>query len=103
MAPMIEAGDFIESADVHGNYYGTSKAAVQSVVADHQACILDIDVQGVRQVKKAALSPPPLFIRLCQAAVDGGARSAASGAGDGDRREDQAEARRGCGGACLRG
>jgi guanylate kinase len=62
MAAMIEAGEFIESADVHGNYYGTSKAAVTSVVGQHKICILDIDVQGVQSVKKASLDPEPRYI-----------------------------------------
>lgn len=62
MAAMIEAGDFIESADVHGNYYGTSKAAVTSVVARNKICILDIDVQGVQSVKKANMEPEPRYI-----------------------------------------
>lgn len=62
MAAMIAAGDFLESADVHGNYYGTSKAAIAAVAAKNQICILDIDVQGVQQVRKAALEPSPIFI-----------------------------------------
>lgn len=51
MAAMIEAGEFIESADVHGNYYGTSKQAVSSVLEQGKICVLDIDVQGVQSVK----------------------------------------------------
>mmetsp|Transcript_31274 Transcript_31274/g.93893 ORF Transcript_31274/g.93893 Transcript_31274/m.93893 type:complete len:573 (+) Transcript_31274:177-1895(+) len=62
MAPMIEAGDFIESADVHGHFYGTSKAAVSRVQRQSKICILDIDVQGVRSVKAADLAPAPRFI-----------------------------------------
>lgn len=62
MATMIDAGEFIESADVHGNYYGTSKAAVVAVTAKNKICILDIDVQGVQSVKKAKLDPEPVYI-----------------------------------------
>jgi len=40
---------------VHGNYYGTSVAAVESVQNQGKICILDIDVQGVRNVKKSTL------------------------------------------------
>lgn len=43
---------FIEHANVHGNMYGTSKAAVEDVSDRHQICILDIDVQGVRTCKR---------------------------------------------------
>uniref|UniRef100_A0A7S0TAJ7 guanylate kinase n=1 Tax=Chrysocystis fragilis TaxID=1411660 RepID=A0A7S0TAJ7_9STRA len=47
----IDAGMFIESAHVHGNYYGTSKAAVEAVQKEGKICVLDIDVQGVQKVK----------------------------------------------------
>lgn len=54
MEPRIEAGEFLESADVHGNLYGTSFEAVRSVAAAGRACILDIDVQGVASCRRAA-------------------------------------------------
>eukprot|EP00041_Stephanoeca_diplocostata_P015703 m.300477 g.300477 ORF g.300477 m.300477 type:complete len:298 (-) comp20129_c0_seq1:2382-3275(-) len=62
MAAMIEAGEFIESADVHGNYYGTSKRAVGSVLEQGKICVLDIDVQGVQSVKAAKVDPEPIYI-----------------------------------------
>ena len=58
----IDAGKFIEYAEVHGNYYGTSVEAVKSVQTKGQVCILDIDVQGVQNVKKSALNPYYIFI-----------------------------------------
>lgn len=48
----IAGGEFLEHAKVHGNYYGTSKAAVEDVQAAGRICILDIDVQGVAQVQE---------------------------------------------------
>ncbi|XP_078087972.1 guanylate kinase-like isoform X5 [Mustelus asterias] len=68
----IEAGEFIENAEFSGNMYGTSKAAVQEVQARNQICILDIDMQGVRNIKKTDLCPiylsiqPPSFELLEQ-------------------------------------
>jgi guanylate kinase len=53
MEPAIAAGEFLESADVHGNLYGTSFAAIRSVAEQGRACILDIDVQGVRSCRRA--------------------------------------------------
>ena len=53
MEPAIAAGEFLESADVHGNLYGTSFAAIRSVADQGRACILDIDVQGVRSCRRA--------------------------------------------------
>ncbi|XP_075877708.1 guanylate kinase isoform X2 [Nelusetta ayraudi] len=53
----IDSGDFIEHAEFSGNMYGTSKAAVQAVQARNLICILDIDMQGVRSIKKTDLNP----------------------------------------------
>eukprot|EP00188_Purpureofilum_apyrenoidigerum_P001619 Plantae.Rhodophyta-Purpureofilum_apyrenoidigerum.ctg19073.p1 GENE.Plantae.Rhodophyta-Purpureofilum_apyrenoidigerum.ctg19073~~Plantae.Rhodophyta-Purpureofilum_apyrenoidigerum.ctg19073.p1 ORF type:complete len:189 (+),score=50.09 Plantae.Rhodophyta-Purpureofilum_apyrenoidigerum.ctg19073:220-786(+) len=58
----IDAGEFIEWAEVHGNFYGTSKAAVEKVGADGRVCVLDIDVQGCRSVRKAELPAKFIFI-----------------------------------------
>ncbi|XP_065810261.1 guanylate kinase-like [Labrus bergylta] len=53
----IENGDFIEHTEFSGNMYGTSKAAVQDVQAKNLICILDIDMQGVRSIKRTDLNP----------------------------------------------
>ena len=58
----IADGKFIEYAEVHGNYYGTSVQAVKSVQGQGRVCILDIDVQGVQLVKKSELDPYFVFI-----------------------------------------
>jgi len=62
MKKEIDGGKFIEYANVHGNYYGTSVTAVSSVQSKGQICILDIDVQGVQNVKKSSLNPYYIFI-----------------------------------------
>ena len=62
MLPMIENNEFLESANVHGNLYGTTFAAVQAVTNRGQICVLDIDVQGTKSVKAASLDPTPTFI-----------------------------------------
>ena len=43
------AGAFAESAEVHGNLYGTLKSEVERLFADGQHAVMDIDVQGARQ------------------------------------------------------
>lgn len=58
----IEDGKFVEYAEVHGNYYGTSVEAVESVQKQDRICILDIDVQGVMKVKKSSLKPMYFFV-----------------------------------------
>ena len=64
MRAMVGQGQFIEYAEVHGNMYGTSCAAVKAVANDGRVCILDIDVQGVRLLRQrqAALGMHPLYI-----------------------------------------
>ncbi len=43
------AGDFAESAEVHGNMYGTLKSEIKSLLERGQHPVMDIDVQGARQ------------------------------------------------------
>ncbi|XP_063742169.1 guanylate kinase isoform X2 [Eleginops maclovinus] len=62
MQKAIDNGEFIESAVFSGNMYGTSKAAVQAVQAKNLICILDIDMQGVRNIKNKDLNP--LYITI---------------------------------------
>ncbi|MBS1174189.1 MAG: gmk [Burkholderiaceae bacterium] len=44
-------GDFIESAEVHGNYYGTSKTWINAALASGKDVLLEIDYQGAQQVR----------------------------------------------------
>jgi guanylate kinase len=62
MQKAIDNNEFIEYANVHTNYYGTSVAAVEKVASLGKVCILDIDIQGVRSVKKSTLACKYLFI-----------------------------------------
>jgi guanylate kinase len=55
-----EAGDFLESATVHGNYYGTSKSWIESQMKNGRDVILEIDWQGARQVQ--AIIPQAIWI-----------------------------------------
>jgi len=50
---MIANGEFLEHADVFGNYYGTSVGAVQACINAGKDVILEIDWQGGAQVKAA--------------------------------------------------
>ncbi|XP_034386911.1 guanylate kinase 1b [Cyclopterus lumpus] len=53
----IDNGDFIENAEFSGNLYGTSKAAIEDVLAMNKICILDVDIQGVKRIKETDLNP----------------------------------------------
>jgi guanylate kinase len=48
-----ETGAFAEWALVHGNYYGTSRELIESTFGRGKSVLLDIDVQGADQLKKA--------------------------------------------------
>lgn len=48
---MIGRGDFLEHADVFGNYYGTSQVWVREMLASGRDVILEIDWQGAAQVR----------------------------------------------------
>jgi guanylate kinase len=48
---MIAAGDFLEHAEVYGNYYGTSRAWIEGELAQGHDVLLEIDWQGARQVR----------------------------------------------------
>lgn len=50
----IQAGEFLEYASVHGNYYGTLRQSIVERIDAGQDVLLDIDVQGAAMVRKNA-------------------------------------------------
>ncbi len=59
---MIAANAFIEHAQVYGNYYGTSLAAVESLKKAGFNVILEIDVQGAAQIRQLLPDATSIFI-----------------------------------------
>jgi guanylate kinase len=59
---MLGRGDFLESAEVHGNRYGTSKKWIENARARGLDIVLEIDWQGARQVRKAFPEAVSVFI-----------------------------------------
>jgi guanylate kinase len=49
----LEAGDFLEDASYSGNYYGTLREEVERRLAEGRSVVLEIEVQGARQVRDA--------------------------------------------------
>ncbi len=49
---MVDDGVFLEYAQVYGNYYGTSRLAVEEMLAAGLNVVLDIDWQGAREVRE---------------------------------------------------
>ncbi|VVC39555.1 Hypothetical protein CINCED_3A023991 [Cinara cedri] len=64
MQAAIDRGEFLEHAVFSNNMYGTSLNAVQTVQKLGKICVLDIDMQGVIQIKKVPnLKPVGVFIK----------------------------------------
>ena len=59
---MIAAGEFLEWAEVFGNYYGTAMSALEHARLAARDLLLDIDVQGALQVMKALPAAVSIFI-----------------------------------------
>ncbi len=55
-------GDFFESAEVHGNLYGTSRAAVADLIGAGRDVIFEIDCQGARQLRGVFPAAVAVFI-----------------------------------------
>ncbi len=58
----IAKGLWLEWAKVHDNYYGTSRAFVEETLQKGKSLILDIDVQGAKQIMASRLNPVSIFI-----------------------------------------
>jgi guanylate kinase len=69
---MIDRGEFAEWAEIYGYRYGTSAVRLQEVLEEGQDILLDIDVQGVRQLRNKKVAGififllPPSFGQLEQ-------------------------------------
>lgn len=59
---MIARGEFLEHAEVFGNYYGTARRFLAEATAKGNDLLLDIDVQGARQVKLALPDAISIFV-----------------------------------------
>src|SRR4029078_4785356 len=58
----INAGGFLEYAEVHGNYYGTSLSQAERMTAEGKDVVLEIDVQGADWVRKRGPDVLSIFI-----------------------------------------
>lgn len=60
---MINNGEFLEYAQVHSEYYGTPKEQIEQVLNNGKNILMEIDVQGARQVKKLMPNATLIFIK----------------------------------------
>lgn len=58
----IQRGEFLEHAEVFGNYYGTHREVLEQAQREGKDLILDIDVQGARQLKESLPEAVSIFI-----------------------------------------
>jgi guanylate kinase len=59
---MIDADEFLEYADVFGNYYGTARKSLSDAFAKGKDLLLDIDVQGASQVRRKVPEAVSIFL-----------------------------------------
>jgi guanylate kinase len=59
---MAGRGEFLEHAEVFGNYYGTHRGALEQAQEQGKDLVLDIDVQGARQLKSKIPEAVTIFI-----------------------------------------
>jgi guanylate kinase len=59
---MLEAGEFLESAVIYGNHYGTAQKWVEGEFARGRDVLLEIDWQGAQQVRKLMKAVVSVFI-----------------------------------------
>ncbi|KAB8259563.1 guanylate kinase [Aspergillus pseudonomiae] len=59
---LVSKNGFIEHAQFGGNYYGTSVQAVKDIAEKGRICILDIEMEGVKQVKRTDLNARFMFL-----------------------------------------
>jgi guanylate kinase len=58
----LSRGEFLEYAEVFGNYYGTNRETFESATHQGKDLVLDIDVQGARQLKVAIPQAISIFV-----------------------------------------
>ena len=58
----VQAGDFVEWAEVHGNAYGTLREELDRLLASGKDTVLELDVQGMRTVRRIGLDAVTVFI-----------------------------------------
>lgn len=57
-----DAGEFAESAEVHGNMYGTLRSEIERVLSSGKHVVMDIDVQGAQQFTRAFPQSVTIFV-----------------------------------------
>lgn len=59
---LVNEDGFLEHATFSDNSYGTSKKSVNDISTSGRLCVLDVEINGVKSIKKSSLQPPPRYI-----------------------------------------
>ncbi len=59
---MLHGGEFLETAKVHGNFYGTARQTVARALGEGQDIVLEIDVQGAKTITEQVPDTVSIFI-----------------------------------------
>ncbi|XP_015920877.1 guanylate kinase isoform X2 [Parasteatoda tepidariorum] len=59
----IARGGFLEYTEFSGNYYGTSKSEINRIQNKGKLCFLDLEINGVKNIRKTSLKPRFIFIK----------------------------------------
>jgi guanylate kinase len=58
----VEAGEFVEWAEVHGNLYGTPRAQLEQKRASGKDVVIQVDVQGMRNLRRSGMAMTSVFV-----------------------------------------
>ena len=64
----IENGEMLEHATFNGNYYGTPKSAIEQKLSEGKDVVLDIEIQGAKNVKK--MMPEAVLVYLLPPSIE---------------------------------
>ena len=88
---MVAGDEFLEWAEVFGNYYGTHRGILEEAQAQGKDLVLDIDVQGARQLRSRIPEAVCVFILApSRQILEQRLRARGAGAAEQDRRRDSA-------------
>ena len=65
---MVDNGELVEYARVYGNYYGTPQSEIERISGAGKYCLLDLDIQGGRNIKKT--HPESILIFIMPPSLD---------------------------------
>ncbi|KAL5287967.1 GUK1.2 family protein [Megaselia abdita] len=63
MKRKLDNGEFLESVEFGGNFYGTSKTSIEEIQRKGKVCVLDIDVRGIDKLRSTKFNPIYIFIK----------------------------------------